>query len=47
MAVKEGPEVWALYFDREDNGLKGKVTEETVLEIELIRKERRKGKDDE
>lgn len=46
MAVEEGERSWALYFDREDNGLRDKVSQERVLEIELIRKERRKAKGD-
>ena len=45
MAVKEEPGLWALYFDRDDNGLEGKVTKKTILEITLTRKERRKGRD--
>lgn len=47
MAVKEAPGLWGLYFDRDDNGLEGKVVKKTILEIELTRKEKRKGKDDE
>ncbi len=46
MAVKAGQGSWALYFDQEDNGLKGKVFKRRILQIELTRKERRKGKDD-
>lgn len=46
VAVREGQGVWALYFDRDDNGLKGKIFKQRILEIELTRKERRKGKDD-
>ena len=42
MAVKEGPDAWALYFDRGDDGLKGKVEGKKMLEIELTRKERKK-----
>ena len=45
LAVKEGPDTWALYFDREDDGLKDKVTKKRILEIELTRKERRKTKE--
>ncbi|KAH0562292.1 hypothetical protein GP486_003010 [Trichoglossum hirsutum] len=45
MAVEEEQKSWALYFDRDDNGLEGKVSEKRMLEIELTRKERRKGKD--
>src|ERR1700733_10013982 len=37
---------WALYFDRDDDGLAGKVQGWRVLEVELIRKERRIRKDD-
>ncbi|KAI9840640.1 MAG: hypothetical protein M1837_001409 [Sclerophora amabilis] len=46
MAVQESKGSWALYFDRDDDGLKGKVVKKRILEVELIRKERRKGKDD-
>jgi hypothetical protein len=35
---------WALYFDRDDNGLAGKIEGWTICEVELTRKERRKGK---
>lgn len=42
VAVEEEEGLWALYFDRDDNGLKGKVKPGTrVLEIELTRKEKR------
>lgn len=42
VAVEEEDGLWAVYFDREDNGLKGRVQPGTrVLEIELTRKERR------
>lgn len=37
---------WALYFDRDDDGLAGKIQGWRVLEVELIRKERRIRKDD-
>ena len=48
MAVQEEPGSWALYFDQDDNGLTEKTYEdEKVLEVELIRKERRKSKDNE
>lgn len=47
MAVKEGQGLWPLYFDQDDNGLEGKVFKKRILEIELTRKERRKGKNDE
>lgn len=45
LAVKEEPDAWALYFDREDDGLKGKVFKKRMLEVELTRKERRKTKE--
>lgn len=45
MAVREEKGVWSLYFDLDDNGLKGKVSKKTVLEIELTRKEIRMGRD--
>ena len=44
LAVKEGPDTWAVYFDREDDGLRDKVTGKRTVEIELTRKERRKTK---
>lgn len=47
MAVEDDEGSWALYFDREDNGLLGKRSKERILEVEIIRKERRKGKHDE
>ena len=47
-AVEETAGLWALYFDKDDNGLAGKVAEGTrVLEIELSRKEKRWKKDGE
>jgi len=46
MAVREQKGIWSLYFDQEDNGLKGKVFKKTMLEVELTRKEKRKGRDD-
>lgn len=47
-AVEEFPTLWALYFDKDDDGLKSKVAEGTrVLEIELTRKEKRWKKDGE
>ncbi|KAH7119401.1 hypothetical protein B0J13DRAFT_532497 [Dactylonectria estremocensis] len=46
MAVEEDEGSWALYFDRDDNGLRGKRSKERILEVELTRKERRKGKDE-
>ena len=45
LAVREGPDSWALYFDRADDGLKGKVEGKRMLEVELTRKERKKTKD--
>ena len=45
LAVKEKPDTWALYFDREDDGLKGKVSKRRILEVELTRKEMKKGKE--
>jgi hypothetical protein len=47
MAVQVGQGLWALYFDRDDDGLKSKVFKKRILEIELTRKERRKMKGDE
>jgi hypothetical protein len=38
---------WALYFDRDDDGLATKVEGWRIFEVELIRKERRKGKGEE
>ncbi|KAF2088741.1 hypothetical protein K490DRAFT_72468 [Saccharata proteae CBS 121410] len=47
VAVEELPAVWALYFDRDDNGLRGKVPRGTrVLEITLTRTERKRDKGD-
>jgi hypothetical protein len=44
-AVREGPGEWALYFDREDDGLRDKVVaEKRVIEIELTRKERKQSR---
>ncbi len=41
-AVEERPDLWALYFDVGDDGLKSKIAPGTrVLEIELWRKEKR------
>ena len=46
VAVEESPGVWALYFDRDDNGLESKVARGTrVLEVELWRREKRWTKD--
>lgn len=47
MAVQEDQGSWALYFDRDDNGLQGKTSKERILEVEMTRKERRRRKDDE
>lgn len=45
-AVEEFPALWAVYFDRDDDGLKSKVAMGIrVLEIELSRKEKRWKKD--
>lgn len=42
-AVQYGPGEWALYFDRDDNGLKDILEPEvTRVEVELVRKERKK-----
>ncbi|OCK77201.1 hypothetical protein K432DRAFT_428185 [Lepidopterella palustris CBS 459.81] len=41
-AVEEHPTIWALYFDRDDDGLRSKIPISTrVLEIELTRREKR------
>ena len=47
LAVKEGADTWALYFDRNDDGLKGveMVEGKRKLEIELTKKERHKTKE--
>ena len=39
--------LWALYFDRNDDGLAGIVEGWRTFDVELIRKERRKRKDEE
>ncbi|OCK77803.1 hypothetical protein K432DRAFT_258955, partial [Lepidopterella palustris CBS 459.81] len=45
MVVKEADGLWQLYFDADDNGLKGKVdSNKKKLEVELIRKELKKKK---
>jgi hypothetical protein len=45
MAVREGPGLWALYFDREDDGLSDKVSpEKRILEVVLTRRERKQAK---
>ena len=42
LAVEESPFLWAIYFDRDDDGLKKKIRPGTrALEIELTRKEKR------
>lgn len=41
MAVEEDQGSWALYFDREDNGLRGKTCKKRILEVEMTRKEKR------
>lgn len=42
VAIEELPSLWALYFDKDDDGLRTKVIPGTrVLEIELSRKETR------
>ncbi|KAF2798484.1 hypothetical protein K505DRAFT_189516, partial [Melanomma pulvis-pyrius CBS 109.77] len=41
-AVEEFPTLWALYFDKDDDGLQSKVPIGTrILEVELTRKEKR------
>ncbi len=47
MAVQEDDGSWALFFDRDDNGLRGKTSSKKILEVEMTRKERRKRKGDE
>ncbi|KAI1851943.1 hypothetical protein JX266_002796 [Neoarthrinium moseri] len=45
VVVEEAPYVWALYFDRDDDGLKSKLPPGTrILEVELSRREQRVGK---
>ena len=46
MAVREDQGIWSVYFDQDDNGLKGKIAQKTILEIEMTRNERRKGRGD-
>ncbi|KKY24785.1 hypothetical protein UCRPC4_g02315 [Phaeomoniella chlamydospora] len=41
VAVEEEENLWAVRFDRDDNGLRGKVSGKRVLEIELTRREKR------
>ncbi|KAL7798245.1 hypothetical protein V8C37DRAFT_369224 [Trichoderma ceciliae] len=47
MVMEDDEGSWALYFDKDDDGLLNKRSKERVLEVEIIRKERRKGKHDE
>ncbi|KIW90126.1 uncharacterized protein Z519_09557 [Cladophialophora bantiana CBS 173.52] len=37
VAVEEDDERWAIYFDKDDNGLAAKVEGKAVVEIELVR----------
>ncbi|KAF2139212.1 uncharacterized protein K452DRAFT_352515 [Aplosporella prunicola CBS 121167] len=47
VAVEEQPGQWALYFDRDDNGLRGKIQPgKKSLEVTLKRIERKKTKED-
>lgn len=46
MAVKEATDEWALYFDIDDDGLRHKVKGKRIVEVELTRRERRKGPED-
>ncbi len=39
VVVKEAPGLWALYFDKTDNGLRDKAHGRAVVEVELIRME--------
>ncbi|OQV04520.1 hypothetical protein CLAIMM_09383 [Cladophialophora immunda] len=42
VVVEEEPGLWALYFDRDDDGLRAKIPQGTrVLEVELWRREKR------
>jgi len=42
MAVRYGPKEWALYFDRDGNGLKGIINSEMrIMEIVLVRREKK------
>jgi hypothetical protein len=42
VAVEETPGTWALYFDREDDGLRSKFPPSTrILEVELTRREKK------
>ena len=45
VVVEEYPGIWALYFDRDDNGLAGKIPfGSRVLEVELTRRETKREK---
>jgi hypothetical protein len=44
VAVREGPGNWALYFDRDDDGLDGRF--KRSVEVTLTRKEMKKRKDE-
>jgi hypothetical protein len=47
-AVEQAPGLWGLYFDVDDDGLKGKIEPGTrILEIELSRKEKKFSKEKE
>ena len=46
MAVQEGVDEWALYFDVDDDGLRHKVKGKRIVEVELSRRERRKEHED-
>lgn len=45
LAVEEKADTWALYFDREDDGLKGKMFKKRKVEVELSRKEMKQTKE--
>jgi hypothetical protein len=47
MAVKEDDGSWALYFDWNDDGLEGFADGKKKMEVELTRRERRVGRDEE
>lgn len=45
VAVEEYENIWALYFDFDDSGLRGKVPDGArILEVEIIRREQKLGK---
>lgn len=45
VAVEYGPQEWALYFDRDDDGMNGIIDSAMrVVEVVLVRRERRQGK---